>query len=72
MKKLSRHFLKIMALLNKQNTIWDKISTDIERELNSGPVYNKKPKQTLTVMKLQIFTNKKYIKQTNNTCLAVT
>ena len=28
-------------LLNKYNTIWDKISTDAKVELNSIPVYNK-------------------------------
>ena len=74
-EKIKQTFFKDHGLLNNQNIIWDKVSTDIERELNSGPVYNKKllkTKKTLTVMKLQIFTNKKYIKQTNNTCLAVT
>ena len=28
--------------LEKYNTIWDKVSTDIEKEFNSEPVYNKK------------------------------
>ena len=28
-------------LLEKYNTIWDKVSADIKREFNSEPVYNK-------------------------------
>ena len=28
-------------LLEKYNTIWDKFSADIEREINNEPVYNK-------------------------------
>ena len=28
-------------LLEKYNTIWDKISTDIKKNLNSEPAYNK-------------------------------
>ena len=27
-------------LLKKYNTIWDKLSTDIEKEFDSEPVYN--------------------------------
>ena len=29
-------------LLEKYNTIWDKVSTDIKKEFDSEPVYNKK------------------------------
>ena len=29
-------------LLEKYNTIWDKVSADIKKEFDSGPVYNKK------------------------------
>ena len=29
-------------LLEKYNTIWDKVSADIKKELDGEPVYNKK------------------------------
>ena len=29
-------------LLEKINTIWDKVSTDIKKEFESKPIYNKK------------------------------
>ena len=29
------------ALLEKYNTIWDKVSSDIKKEFDSEPVYNK-------------------------------
>ena len=29
-------------LLEKYNTIWDKVSADIKKEFDSEPVYNKK------------------------------
>ena len=29
------------GLLEKYNTIWDKVSTDIKKEFDSEPVYNK-------------------------------
>ena len=29
-------------LLKKCNTVWDKVSTDIKKEFDSEPVYNKK------------------------------
>ena len=29
-------------LLEKYNTIWDKVSVDIKKEFDSKPVYNKK------------------------------
>ena len=41
-------------LLEKINTIWDKVSTDIKKELGKEPVYNKnylKSKQNLMAMK---------------------
>ena len=42
-------------LLEKYNTIWDKVSADIKKELDSEPVYNKKiirkPKQSFMAMK---------------------
>ena len=28
-------------LLEKYNTIWDKVSADVEKEFDSNPVYNK-------------------------------
>ena len=49
-------------LLNKYNTIYDKISADAKIELNNKPVYNKKivkTKKNFMVMKLQIFIIKK-------------
>ena len=62
-------------LLEKYNTIWDKVSTDIKKEFDSEPVYNKeflKTKINFTVMKLQIFMIKKIPKMdSNHTCLAV-
>ena len=37
------HFLiENDELLEKYNTIWDKVSADIRKEFNSKPVYNKK------------------------------
>ena len=36
------HFLiENDELLEKYNTIWDKVSADIRKEFNSKPVYNK-------------------------------
>ena len=34
-------FIDDYDLLNKYNTIWDKFSTDIEKKIDSKPVYNK-------------------------------
>ena len=51
--------------LEKHNAIWDKVSADIKKEVNSEPVYNKifwKLKENLIVMKLQIFMIKKFPK----------
>ena len=42
-------------LLEKYNTIWDKVSVDIKKEFDRESVYNKniwKPKKNLMVMKL--------------------
>ena len=33
-------------LLEKYNTIWDKVSTDIKKEFDSEPVYNKEFSKT--------------------------
>ena len=33
-------------LLEKYNTIWDKVSSDIKKEFDSQPVYNKKKIKT--------------------------
>ena len=52
-------------LLNKYNTIYDKISADAKIKLNNKPVYNKKivkTKKNFMVMKLQIFIIKKPLK----------
>ena len=51
-------------LLEKYNTIWDKVSADIKKEFDSEPVYNKsylKTKLNLIAMKLQTFTIKKLL-----------
>ena len=34
-------FIEVDQLLEKYNTIWDKVSADIKREFDSEPVYNK-------------------------------
>ena len=50
-------------LLEKYNTIWDKVGTDIKKEIDSESVCNKKflkTKINLMVMKLQIFMIKKF------------
>ena len=62
-------------LLEKYNTIWDKVSADIKKEFDSEPVYNK------NYLKTQIkshgdevtdFRDKKILKlDFNHTCLAV-
>ena len=51
-------------LLEKCNTIWDKVSADIKKELDSEPVYNKNYLNTKTKShghELKIFTIKKYL-----------
>ena len=50
-------------LLEKYNTIWDKVRTDIRKEFDSKPVYNKEFLKTKIKShgdKLQIFTIKKF------------
>ena len=52
-------------LLEKFNTIWDKVSTGIKKEFDSKPVCNKnclKTKIKPTMMKLQIFTIKNFLR----------
>ena len=42
-KQVCMYFLiKSFELLEKYNTIFDKVSADIKKELDSKPVYNKK------------------------------
>ena len=52
-------------LLEKFNTIWDKVKADIKKEFDSDPFYNKKffenQNKNLMVMKLQIFTIEKFL-----------
>ena len=50
-------------LLEKHNTIWDKVSADLKKELDSKPVYKKsflKTKIKSRGVKLQIFTIRKF------------
>ena len=54
-------------LLEKYNTIWDKVSADIKKEFDSESVYSKeylKTKINLMMMKLQIFTIKEFLRWT--------
>ena len=55
-------WIKDNDLLETYNTIWDKVSVDIKREFDSKPLYSKEylKKNNLAVMKLQIFTRKKF------------
>ena len=51
-------------LLEKYNTIWDKVSADMRKEFESAGLYNKnylKTKNNLMAMTLQIFTIKKFL-----------
>ena len=52
-------------LLEKYNTIWDKISANIKKEFGSKPVYDKNFLKTkikyCMALKLQIFTIKKFL-----------
>ena len=56
------------VLLEKYNTIWNKVNADIKKEFDSEPVYNKK---FLVVMKLQIFMIDISKVDSNHTYLAV-
>ena len=64
-------------LLEKCDTILDKVSADIKKEVYSEPIYNKKNiyklKLNVMVVKLQIFKIKKFLgwMDSNHTCLAV-
>ena len=55
-------WIKDNDLLETYNTIWDKVSVDIKREFDSKPLYSKEylKKKNLAVIKLQIFTRKKF------------
>ena len=66
--------IKYDELLEKCDTIWDKVSADIKKELDSEPVYNKKLLKT----KIKSYGDKvtDYYKEipkvdSNHTCLAV-
>ena len=59
--------IEVDDLLEKHNTIRDKVSADIKKEFDSGPVCNKeflKPKLNLMVIKLHIFMIKTFLKWT--------
>ena len=62
-------------LLEKYNTIWDKVSADIKKEFDSEPVYNKnilKSKIKFHCDEVTDFYNKEIPKvDSNHTCLAV-
>ena len=65
-------------LLEKYNTIWDKVSADIKNEVDSESIYNKNFLKTKiksngdVIYRLQIFTIKKIPKvDSNYICLAV-
>ena len=62
-------------LLEKHNTIWDKVSVDIKKEFDSEPVYNNiflKAKIKFHGGEVTGFYNKKITKvDSNHTCLAV-
>ena len=62
-------------LLEKYNTIWDKVSTDIKREFDSNPVYNKNYLKTKIKShgdEVTDFYDKKILKlDSNHTCLAL-
>ena len=63
------------ALLEKHNTIWDKVSGDIKKELDSEPVYNRNCLKTKIKShgdEVTDFYDKKIPKLgPNHTCLAV-
>ena len=62
-------------LLEKYNTIWDKVSADIKKEFDSEPVYNKNYLKTKIKShgdEVTDFYDKKVSKlDSNHTCLAV-
>ena len=69
------YFLIEDDLLGKYNTIWDKVSTDIKKEFDSKPVYNKIYLKTTIKShgnEVTDFYDKKIPKlDHNHTCLAV-
>ena len=70
------HFLiKNDALLEKYNTIWDKVSADIKKQFDSEPVTNKKLLTTKTKShgdEDRDFSDKEFPHvDTNHTCLAI-
>ena len=62
-------------LLEKYNTIWDKVSADIRKEFDSEPVYNKKFLKTKIKSngdEVMDFYDKEFAKvDSNHTCLEV-
>ena len=62
-------------LLEKYNTIWDKVSADVKKEFDSGPGYNKKILETKIKShgdQVTDFCDKEIPKvDYNHTCLAV-
>ena len=63
------------SLLEKYNTIWDKVNSDIKKESDSEPVYNKEYLKTIIKShddEVTDFYDKKIPKvDPNHTCLAV-
>ena len=68
-------FIEDDYLLEKYNTIWDKVSTDIKKEFDSAPVYNKeflKAKIKSHGDEVTDFYKKEIPKvDSNHTCLAI-
>ena len=75
MHKLNGFLIEIDDLLEKYNTIWDKVSADIKKEFDSEPVNNKnylKTKMKSHGDEVTDFYDKKISKlDSNHTCLAV-
>ena len=58
-------------LLEKYNTIWDKVKADIKNEFDSESVYNKNQNRILWRWSYGILRKKIPKKNSNHTCLAV-
>ena len=73
--KLMYFLIKDDDLLEKYNTIWDKVSADIKKQFDSEPAYNKnflKIKIKSNGDEVKDFYDKKISKiDSNHTCLAV-
>ena len=73
--KLMYFLIEDDDLLEKYNTIWDKVSVDSKKEFDSEPVYNKKSLETKIKScgnEVTDFYNKKIPEvDSNHTCLAV-